>query len=118
MPKMANDPTPKLPKILAINGDGKATRIKAERLEIDLGDGRTFDAQGRRQRDSLLGTRAHDRSEQGERDRVVHHFRTIRRDSAGVKPWRSRHAQSCATNRADNHVGPIDSAQHSRTMWR
>jgi len=37
---MANDPTPKLPKILAINGDGKATRIKAERLEIDLGDGR------------------------------------------------------------------------------
>ena len=30
----------KLPKIVAIDADGKATRLKAERLEIDFGDGR------------------------------------------------------------------------------
>lgn len=35
MPKQANGP-----KIVAIDADGKATRIKAERLEIDFGDGR------------------------------------------------------------------------------
>jgi probable rRNA maturation factor len=32
--------TTKLPKIVAIDADGKATRLKAERLEIDFGDGR------------------------------------------------------------------------------
>ena len=30
----------KRPKIVAIDADGKATRLKAERLEIDFGDGR------------------------------------------------------------------------------
>lgn len=35
MPKQANGP-----KIVAIDADGKATRIKAEGLEIDFGDGR------------------------------------------------------------------------------
>ncbi|MBP7467759.1 MAG: rRNA maturation RNase YbeY [Thauera sp.] len=48
MPKMGNkqaarpaaDSSAKLPKIVAIDADGKATRLKAERLEIDFGDGR------------------------------------------------------------------------------
>jgi probable rRNA maturation factor len=35
MPKMANNP-----KIIAVDADGKASRIKAERLEIELGNGR------------------------------------------------------------------------------
>ncbi|MCK6408187.1 MAG: rRNA maturation RNase YbeY [Thauera sp.] len=35
MPKMANNP-----KIIAVDVDGKASRIKAERLEIELGNGR------------------------------------------------------------------------------
>jgi probable rRNA maturation factor len=49
MPKMGNKPaaarpaataTVKQPKFVAIDGEGKATRLKAERLEIDFGDGR------------------------------------------------------------------------------
>ena len=36
----AADSSAKLPKIVAIDADGKATRLKAERLEIDFGDGR------------------------------------------------------------------------------
>ena len=46
MPKMGNKQaaaaaaSAKLPKIVAIDADGKATRLKAERLEIDFGDGR------------------------------------------------------------------------------
>ncbi|OYD55023.1 rRNA maturation RNase YbeY [Thauera propionica] len=40
MPKAANNPAVNSPKIVAVDADGKATRIKAERLEIDLGDGR------------------------------------------------------------------------------
>ncbi|WEN41055.1 Endoribonuclease YbeY [Thauera sp. GDN1] len=49
MPKMGNKPaaarpaataTVKQPKFVAIDADGKATRLKAERLEIDFGDGR------------------------------------------------------------------------------
>ena len=49
MPKMGNKPaaarpaaaaTEKRPRIVAIDADGKATRLKAERLEIDFGDGR------------------------------------------------------------------------------
>lgn len=39
MPKAANEPMAK-PAILAVDAGGKATRIEAERLEIDLGDGR------------------------------------------------------------------------------
>ncbi|MER2551800.1 MAG: rRNA maturation RNase YbeY [Thauera sp.] len=35
MPKMANSP-----RIIAVDADGKTSRIKAERLEIELGDGR------------------------------------------------------------------------------
>ncbi len=34
--------TTKRPKIVAIDADGKATRLKAERLEIEFGDGRTL----------------------------------------------------------------------------
>ena len=45
MPKMGNKQaaaaaSAKRPKIVAIDADGKATRLKAERLEIDFGDGR------------------------------------------------------------------------------
>ena len=36
----AADASARLPKIVAIDADGKATRLKAERLEIDFGDGR------------------------------------------------------------------------------
>lgn len=40
MPKMANDAVAGTPKITAFTADGKASRVKAERLEIDFGDGR------------------------------------------------------------------------------
>ncbi len=38
--RSAADSSAKLPKIVAIDADGKSTRLKAERLEIDFGDGR------------------------------------------------------------------------------
>ena len=37
---MANDPTAGMPKITAFSAEGKASRVKADRLEIDFGDGR------------------------------------------------------------------------------
>lgn len=40
MPKTAIKPVANTPKITAVTADGKASRIKAERLEIDFGDGR------------------------------------------------------------------------------
>lgn len=38
--KTADAPAPRMPRVVAIDAEGKATKLKAERLEIDFGDGR------------------------------------------------------------------------------
>ena len=40
MPKMANEPAPGTPRITAVAADGKISRVKAERLEIEFDNGR------------------------------------------------------------------------------